>query len=399
MKPEELQVMPEPLEKLYYDLQNRIIQDIARRINKAGDMTSTAEWQMQRLKNINRDNEYVRKELAELTNRAEDEIDKMFEESARKDYRRAQKLYVAVKGEAIPYEESEVGEMLTEAIIRQTKAEVADITRSLGFSMEVNGKREYFPIARLYHEYTDNACMSVASGAFDYNSVLRNVVNGLANSGVRTVVYGDTGHVNRAPVAVRRAVMTGMNQLTAQISQRTAFDLGAEYYEVTAHIGARPSHAEWQGQVYKISGSDATHRNFEEATGYGTGDGLCGWNCRHSFYPFFPDISTRAYTDKELKELYGDSVNEKEFAGKMYSGYQATQKQRQYETTMRAQRANIHGLVAGGADKDDVLTAKARYLNTMRTYKEFSKAMDIPTQMERVYIDGLGRVATGAKRR
>lgn len=71
---------------------------------------------------------------------------------------------------------------------------------------------------------------------------------------------------------------------------------------MTAHGGARPEHAEWQGKVYSRSGKSKKYPSLVDKTGYGTGPGLGGWNCRHSMFPFY-EGSTRAYTDEELEEL------------------------------------------------------------------------------------------------
>lgn len=65
------------------------------------------------------------------------------------------------------------------------------------------------------------------------------------------------------------------------------------------------------------------------------------------------------------------------------------------ETAMRAQRQKVKLLQQGGADPDDVVIAKAKYQAQLQEYKSFCKGMDLTPQMERVYIDGLGRVAPG----
>lgn len=123
--------------------------------------------------------------------------------------------------------------------------------------------------------------------------------------------------------------------------------------------------------------------------------GLCGWNCKHSYYAFVDGFSTRTYTDEQLEELEAKEQEQHEYKGKSYNAYQASQAQRQMETTMRAQRANIKNLKQGNADSDTIVAAQARYLNTLNQYKDFSKKMKLPEQIERVYMDGLGRIAGG----
>lgn len=164
-----------------------------------------------------------------------------------------------------------------------------------------------------------------------------------------------------------------------------AKDLGTDQYEVTYHSGHRPSHW-WGGQVY-------SYQDLQSVCGLGTGNGLCGWNCRHSYFAFVPGVSVRTYTDQQLKELEEKEQTVIIYQNKGYNRYQASQAQRQMETKMRSQRAFAKALQRGGADKEDVMAAKTRYLHTLHQYQVFSKKMRLPEQMERVYMDGLGRVA------
>jgi hypothetical protein len=182
--------------------------------------------------------------------------------------------------------------------------------------------------------------------------------------------------------------LTGVNQVSAKINEKVAKDLGAKYFEVTAHSGARPSHAVWQGGVY-------TERELEQVCGLGDVSGLCGANCRHAYYAFFPGISVRAYSDADLEKIRKDDAKLTEWQGKQYDGYGRTQKARAYETTMRAQRTEIKALKTAEADKIDQQAAQSRYLGTMDEYKSFCKKMGLKAQMERVYIDGLGRLVSG----
>lgn len=106
--------------------------------------------------------------------------------------------------------------------------------------------------------------------------------------------------------------------------------MGGNLVETTSHMGARPEHALWQGQVFWRKKKYKNYRNFEQATGYGTGAGLGGWNCRHSFYPFFEEISSQAFKKYRLGENEGF--------------YELTQQQQRYnERKIREwmQRANI----------------------------------------------------------
>jgi hypothetical protein len=184
--------------------------------------------------------------------------------------------------------------------------------------------------------------------------------------------------------------MTGVNQVTTKINDQNAKELDTEYFEVTWHGTARPSHQVWQGKVY-------TRQELVDICGLGSVSGLCGANCYHSYYPFIPGISERTYTDEQLEEMNAKENERHDYNGKSYNAYEASQRQRQIETLMRKQRQDIKLLEHGEASQDDIIAAKSRYRSTMAQYADFSEKMGLPQQKDRVYYDGLGKVGSGGK--
>nr|WP_330419771.1 phage minor capsid protein [[Ruminococcus] lactaris] len=235
--------------------------------------------------------------------------------------------------------------------------------------------------------YLNNACMDIVTGAFDYNTVLRRVVTQLTNSGLRQIEYS-SGYANRIEVAARRAVMTGLTQLSGKIAEYNAEKLGTEYLEVEWHAGARPTHTIWQGRVW-------SQQQLYDVCGLGTVTGLCGANCYHTYFPFVPGVSVRTYTDDWLDEQNRKESEPTEFRGKEYTLYEAKQRQRQMETAMRAQREKVQLLQKGGADPDDVMLAKCKYQGQLDEYARFSNKMGLKQERERIYLDMKGRVAPG----
>lgn len=388
MKPEEMATLPLVLEKQFYELQDRIMSDVVRRLKKTGGITSTADYQLDKILLLGGTTEFIESEIKRLAGLTDAQVWEIYDTVVEKDYTRMRSVYEQINGNFVPYEENYVLQQWADAVIRQTKGELKNITRSLGFRVPIGGGRKAFtPLADYYQKYLDRACLDVVTGSFDYNTVLRRVVREMTTSGLQTVSYASE-YSCRAPVAARRAVLTGVHQLTAKMNEAVARDLGSDHFEVTAHAGARPSHAAWQGKVY-------SRQDLEDVCGLGEVTGLCGANCRHSYYVFLPGLSSRAYSDEYLEELREEDARIRIFAGREYNGYTATQRQRQYETTMRSQRANIRQLKEGGAAAEDIQAAQARYLSTLHEYQRFSKAMNLDPQMERVYMDGLGRMAGG----
>ena len=390
MTPEQKGSLPLRVEKLFYELQDRIFTDIIRRIQKTGEITSTADYQINKLLVLGNSTEFIEQEIKRLTGKTDPEIWELYDKVSNWEYVRYEDVYQQINGTFIPLEENEDVQQWAQAVIAQTNDEIENITRSLGMTVDMgNGKRAFTPLAQYYQKYLDRACLDIVTGSFDYNTVLRRVVKELTASGLKTIDYA-SGYSCRATVAARRAILTGVSQLSARINEKIAKDLGTDTYEVTWHAGHRPSHW-WGGNVY-------TKQELQDICHLGDVDGLCGANCRHSYLAFIPGYSVRTYTDDQLRELEAKEQQTKVYNGKEYTPYQASQAQRQMETKMRAQREKIQLLKEGGADPDDVMLAKAKYQGMLDQYAVFSKKMGIPQQRERIYYDLRGRVATNTKR-
>lgn len=374
----------------YQDLELRIMQDIVRRIKKTGKITSTADWQINRLRILGYSSEDIEREIKKTLNASYPEMFELYDKVIDWEYVRNKDIYEQINAEYIPFEENGQLKQITEAIIDQSFEDMENVTNSLGFYLDYgNGKKVITPLSQVYTKYLDSACYDIVTGAFDYNSVLRRVVTQLTNSGLRQIDYS-SGRANRVDVAARRAVMTAVSQITGKISEYNAKKLGTEYFEVEWHAGARPTHAVWQGQVWK-------KEQLYSVCGLGTVTGLLGANCYHTYYPFFPGISERNWSDDWLEEQNRKESKPKEFRGKEYTLYEAKQRQRQMETAMRAQREKVQMLQEGGADPDEVMLQKAKYQGQLNEYAVFSRKMGLKEERERIYIDGRGWIATNTK--
>lgn len=373
------------MESIWMDAELRIMQDVVRRIKKNRKITSTADYQINRLIDFGKSTEEIERILKESLDATYPEMYELYDEVINWQYVRNAEIYEQVNGHFIPPEENEWMKQVSDAIVRQTSDELKNISQSYGFSVMMGNKRVFTPFAEYYQKYVDAAIMDIVSGGFDYNTVIRRVVTQMINSGLRTVDYA-SGHSNRTPVAVRRAVLTGLAQVTGKISERNAALLGTDHYEVDWHAGARPEHRVWQGKVY-------TYKQLQTVCGLGTVTGLHGANCYHDYYPFFPGISERNWTDEWLKEQNRKEAETKEWNGKEYDAYGRTQKQRQMETAMRAQREKVSLLKESGADKEEITIARCKYQAQLDEYSRFCKKMELVEQRERIYYDMRGRIA------
>ena len=374
----------------YQDLEERIMQDIVRRIVKAGEITSTADWQINRLRILGYSSEDIEKEIKKALNASYPEMFELYDKVINWEYVRNKDIYEQINAEYIPFEENGQLKQITEAIIDQSFDDLENVTNSLGFYLDYgNGKKVLTPLSQVYTKYLDAACYDIVTGAFDYNSVLRRVVTQLTNSGLRQIDYS-SGRANRVDVAARRAVMTAVSQITGKISEYNAQKLGTEYFEVEWHAGARPTHAVWQGRVW-------SKEQLYSVCGLGTVTGLLGVNCYHTYYPFFPGISQRNWSDDWLEKQNRKEAEPKSFDGKEYTLYEAKQRQRQMETAMRAQREKVKLLQAGGADQDEIILHKAKYQGQLNEYSRFCRKMSLTEERERIYLDMMGKIAMNNK--
>lgn len=387
--PTEIEALPSAMEQLYRSLQLNIMSDLTERLKANGEeITSAADWQINRLYELGVSKDEIDSLIQSTLDVSDDEIDRIYDEVVKSGYARNEELYTGKGKEYIPYAENKQLQQLVKAVKNQTKSEYRNITGSLGFAMRnADNTLSFTPLADFYQRSLDNGLMQIASGAVDYNTVLKKAVKAMTDSGLRTVDYA-SGWSNRVDVAVRRALMTGFNQVVAKVNEDNAEQLGTEYFEVSYHRGARPTHQVWQGRVY-------SKKELETVCGLGTVTGLCGANCYHSYSPFIKGVDKPTYSDEELDRMNEEENTPKEYNGKEYTAYEARQRQRQLETAMRADRQKIELLTQGGADDDTITGAKVRYFQRQDEYVKFSKAMNLPQQWERITVDG--KNALGSK--
>jgi hypothetical protein len=387
--PTEIEALPSAMEQLYRSLQLNIMSDLTERLKANGEeITSAADWQINRLYELGVSKDEIDSLIQSTLDVSDDEIDRIYDEVVKSGYARNEELYTSKGKEYIPYAENKQLQQLVKAVKNQTKSEYRNITGSLGFAVRnADNTLSFTPLADFYQRTLDNGLMQIASGAVDYNAVLKKAVKAMTDSGLRTVDYA-SGWSNRVDVAARRALMTGFNQVVAKVNEDNAEQLGTEYFEVSYHRGARPTHQVWQGRVY-------SKKELETVCGLGTVTGLCGANCYHSYSPFIKGIDTPTYSKEELDRMNEEENTPKEYNGRQYTAYEAQQRQRQLETAMRADRQKIELLTQGGADDDTITGAKAKYFQRQDEYVKFSKAMGLPEQWERITVDG--KNALGSK--
>ena len=380
LSPDELERIPTEFQIIWNQTERNILSDIIKRIAMAREITSTADMQIYRLNAIGVSSEYIRQEIQRALKLSDGEIETLYSKTIKESYVRDKALYETNTSLYVPFEQNIQLQQLIEAVKEQTRQEFLNITNTTGFRIIQNGKVTFTPLANYLQNTLDRAMVDLSSGAYDATQIINKSITELANSGIRTVDYA-SGKTDSIEVVVRRAVMTGSNQISNYINEFNAEKLNTDLFEVSWHKTARPTHQVWQGRVY-------SREDLISVCGLGDVTGLNGANCYHSYHPFIEGVSKRMYTDEELDKMNAEENKQKEFNGKLYTSYEATQEMRRMERAMRKAKKKLHLQEVAEVSKEDINATKARYRLWNTQYKEFAKAMGLPEQRQRIYVGG-----------
>lgn len=377
LPPSALDRLPDAFVALWQGVEDEILKDIARRIAKTGTITETANWQLWRYQQTEALRNDIVKLLAKYTGKSEAAIRKLLLQAATEAMEREDAIYYHYDMEPTPFEESAALNNLLDAGARQTCGTWQNLTATTANT-----------VTGAFERTLDAAWLKVSTGAFDYKTAVKQAVDSLADD-MPMVTY-PSGHKDSIEVAARRAVLTGVNQTTGKLQVARMDEMGCEFVETTAHGGARPSHAEWQGRRFHRGGAvdykGKHYPDFEAATGYGTGAGLCGWNCRHTFFAVFPELGDPPqWTQEQLRELNARDI---EWNGKKYTAYEISQMQRARERNVRRWKKRYLAEDAAGLDATD---AAVRLRAARQSLAEFAQATGGCVDSARVSVPKFGR--------
>lgn len=377
LPPSYLDQMPDAFVKLLQQVEDEILQDVARRIGKMDTVTSTANWQLWRYQQTEALRADVVKLLAKHTGKSEAAIRRLLLQAATEAMEREDAIYYHYDMEPTPFEESAALNNLLDAGARQTCGTWQNLTATTANT-----------VTGAFERTLDAAWLKVSTGAFDYKTAVKQAVDSLADD-MPMVTY-PSGHKDSIEVAARRAVLTGVNQTCGKLQEARMDEMGCEFVETSAHGGARPSHAEWQGRQFH-RGSAVTYKgkyypDFYEATHYGSGDGIYGWNCSHTHFAIFPELGAPPqWTREDLQELNARNI---EWNGQKYTAYEISQMQRARERSVRRWKKRYLAEDAAGLDTTD---AAVRLKAARQSLAEFAQATGGRVDSARTSVPKFGR--------
>lgn len=367
-------------ERLHNIIIKKIVNRIMIRLGRGDSYILTAQdkWQIENLQQAGYLLEDIQQEIAKATKLQQEEIAQAMEDAGVKALDYDDKIYQSVGLSPTPLTQSPELIRLMQRNYEATLHEWSNFTRTMAGEAQ-----------KLFINELDRAYTFVSTGALSYTAAVKDVINNIASNGVK-VTY-PTGHTDTIESATLRAVRTGVSQATAQIQLARMDEMDVDLVIVSSHLGARPSHAEWQGKIYSRKGIKYPH--FQQSTGYGTVTGLCGANCRHSFSPYFEGMDNPF-------EQYDSEENRKQYEKEQY--------QRTLERRIRKTKREVMGLKEG---VDSIKDDKAKFAADMdyqkkaallakqnAAYKEYCEKNNLRPLSDRIQVAKWDRQQAAAAR-
>ena len=366
LSPHYLAGLSDELIEIYSQLETDILCDMARRIARLGSVTELTVFQARVLVEAGLLKPTIMRVLKNYDARIVKKLTEIFTDAMIKNARADNRIFQAETGRTLSDSQAQIMSASIEKVHY-------DLTRLTLTTAEASNAQ--------FIRLANRAYMNYSSGAFNYTSAIKQAVDELAKQGLHTrVTYnnGKTPVTRSIEAAVRMNVLTGVNQTAAQVSMNNCKELGCDLVEVTAHLGARPSHEAWQGKIYSLSGTSDKYPPFSVCC-YGEADGICGVNCRHSFYPYY-EGQEKHYAKEELAAWAAQKVtyNEQEM-----TRYEGEQHLRYIERTIRFYKKKAAIDEAAGLDSTKARTKIGEWQAEAR---DFTKQTRLLREYERERI-------------
>ena len=395
----------EVLDKVVERLVNRIEQGneyvlskIGSKIDEIGKLSSTQAQELEQVLKYGGDYEKIVKKLTEITKLNKKDIEKIFEEVAKNDYKFAKQFYDYRNKKYIPFDENRALQEQVKALAKITNDKYSEITRSKALGFSVRNKKGdviFKGLKSAYNDAIDRAILSVAQGKTTFQEEMYKMLKEIGMSGVKTLDFN--GRTMRLDSAIRMHIKDALRQLHNEIHIEFGKEFDADGVEVSVHLNPAPDHELVQGRQF----SNEQYNNFQnnkDAISYDNIEfpsefeghdrrSISEYNCYHYVFSIVLGVSSPAYSNEELQKIIDDNNKGFEFEGKHYTNYEGTQLQRKLETAIRR---NKDLQILGRTSNNEKLANESQIkINQLtRKYKELSKASGLPTFTDRMRVSG-----------
>lgn len=378
LPPNYLEEVEKQAVNVYNDLELEIIKQISERIANVGYANTVVKNDIL----IAQEMGMLYSDIIDLVSKynkiSYEEISKIFENAGITTIKNDDKIYKEAGLNPIKIKQDKAMMKLLIASVNKTNSNLSNLTMTTAST----GQTEFV-------NAMNRAYMEVSTGVKSYSNAIIDAIDNLSSKGA--VVKYPSGHQMSLESAARMNIITGVNQTCGKMQLLRAEELGWDLMEITAHGGARPEHASWQGKIVSRSGRKG-YLSLDDI-GYGKVTGFKGINCRHDWNPYF-EGSSKTYTDEQLKKWQDETI---EYKGKKMTKYEASQVQRNMERVIRQDKKELAGiqgiLTSNNTDEkliEDTKTKFARktlyYNSHKKELEEFTNAIESKSDRTRMYI-------------
>ena len=345
---------------LYENLELEIIEEIATRIARVGYANTVVLNDIKIVQEMGILYQDIIIMVAKYNNTSYEKVAEIFEEAGAKTLKFDDKIYTEAGLNPLPINQSPNMVQTLNATIERTAGNLQNLVMTTANTSQTQ-----------FYNAMNRAYMEVSTGVKSYSQSILDVIDNISSQGA--VITYPSGRKRSLESAVRMNIITSVNQTCGKLQELRADELGWDLMELTAHSGARPEHASWQGKIVSRSGQKG-YLSLDDI-GYGTATGFKGVNCRHDWYPYYKG-SSRTYTEKQLKEWQNEKVT---YNGKEYSKYDATQLQRAMERRIRADKkelAGLQGILTSAKDNKLIEDTKTEFGRRSLIYKTHQNELD-----------------------
>lgn len=377
----------------YYNRYNKynekVLKELGATVKQIGKLKPSEVYRLsQQIKYSERIDDLIN-ELADITDKSAKDIEKLFEKFAEENVEFSKVYYEAKDKPYTSYKDNAQLVQLVTAMADNTNNKMRNLSnmKSIGFVYKDEfGNVTFKGLKNTYYSLVDEAVYNVAKGAQDYQSAMRNIMNSLADSGIR--IHEDkigykSGYSRRLDTTIRQNVLEGLRQVNADIQEQVGNDFGADGVEVSAHFPCAEDHLDIQGRQFTEKEFKEENESLDRQIGT--------YNCKHFIMHIVLGVDEPMYNEHRLWKWKQQSNEKFEYEGKKYTPYEATQMQRKFETAIRKQKDRQIINRASG-DMDEVKKAQQKITELTNEYNNFSSSMGLQTYKNRMTVTGYRKV-------
>lgn len=370
---DQISYLRERSEQLLDPVIDYLIKDICERVATAGQFTATASYEVWRLQNLGISQRQLKKEIAKRLKISQTQAERLLTQSAEVGYNFDMSRFPT--SHAIPLSANSSLQQILAATVKLAKEDLSNMTQTIGFVGPDGVCRE---LTDAYNQACDFAFQKISTGAQDYMSAIRDATKNLAEKGICWIDYESGVHTSME-AAVRRNMMGAMGLMQEQISQSNHDLLGCNGWEISAHSGSAPDHEPYQGKQYPDKEFDSLNNSLKRRIGT--------LNCGHDKFPIIFGVNEPQYTPEELEQFRRENEEGVTYGGKHYTLYEASQRQRKFERTIRKQKRRILVDESLG-DQEKLQIDQIKLVRLQDEYIRFSKGTGQRTQHTRMETEG-----------